>query len=103
MKRILIAAAIIIGMNHAASAQTSGSGASTNAPSVSSSRTKAKGTKAKKSQSQKSQSDSLNQRKMYKGENGQRATPTGHEATGTNGTAAPLPKKASTDTTRREE
>jgi hypothetical protein len=96
MKRILLATAITIGICHIATAQTSTGNGSTNGPSVSSSRTKTKGTKAP--------SDTLNDRKMYNWKDGQRATPTGHEATGTGGSAAPLPKDSATmqgDSTRR--
>ena len=99
MKRILLATVITIGISHIAAAQTSGNSA-TNGPSVSSSRATTKTGKSKKSQT----SDSLNNRKMYNWKDGQRATPTGHEATGTGGSAAPLPKDSATmqsDSTRR--
>lgn len=101
MKRILIATVIVMGISHAATAQTSGS-SSANSPGVSSSRTKAKTGKSKKGQA--SQPDSLNQRKMYNWKDGQRATPTGHEATGMGGSAATLPKDSATvatDSTRQ--
>jgi len=98
MKRILLATVITIGISYIAAAQTSGN-SSTNGPSVSSSRAATKtGT------SKKGDTAGLNNREMYNWKDGQRATPTGHEATGTGGSAAPLPKDSATkqsDSTRR--
>jgi hypothetical protein len=95
MKRNLLAIALFIAASHIANAQTSGS-SSTNSPSESSSQ-------AKSGKSKKGQIDSLNERKVYKWKDGQQATPTGHEATGTGGTESPLPKDSATmqsDSTR---
>jgi hypothetical protein len=82
MKRILIATLILTGASLAAGAQTSGSNSS-NSPSVSSST-------AQPGNGKLTASDTLNNRKIYKWKDGQRATPTGHEATGTNGGYAAL-------------
>ena len=51
-----------------------------------------KTTKVKKTKGVKATSDSLNDRRIYKGDNGQTATPTGHQATGTGGGYASLKK-----------
>jgi hypothetical protein len=96
MKRILLSTAILISISSVAAAQTSG-GNSGNSPSVSSSTAgpkKGKGTKGKKAAS-----DTLNNRKMYQWKDGQRATPTGHEATGTGSGNAALGR----DTTTRKD
>lgn len=47
--------------------------------------------------------DTLDQSKNYNWKDGQQATPSGHEATGTNGSASPMPKDSTAvaDTTRR--
>jgi hypothetical protein len=82
MKKIILASAILIGISSMAAAQTAG-GQSSNSTSVSSSTATPK--KGKKSQKAAATTDSLNERKMYEWKDGQRATPTGHEATGTNG------------------
>jgi hypothetical protein len=94
MKRILIAIIIMIGVSQAASAQTSGSNSS-NSPSVSSSTAQPKNSKGKAAAS-----DTLNDRKMYNWKDGQRATPTGHEATGTNGGYAALGRDSALATRR---
>ena len=93
MKRILLSFVIVIGLSRVAAAQTSGSNSS-NSTSVSSSREQTKSTKSSKSTT--AQNDTLNNRDMYKWKDGQRATPTGHEATGTNGSHATLPKDSAT-------
>ena len=93
MKRIVLSFAIMIGLGYAAAAQTSGSNAS-NSTSVSSSREQTNTTK--KSTGKKAQADTLENRDMYKWKDGQRATPPGHEATGTNGAHATLPKDSAT-------
>ncbi len=51
-----------------------------------------KSAKAKKAKGVKVTSDALNERRIYKAKNGQRATPTGHEATPTGGGYAALKK-----------
>ena len=89
MKRILLSTAILIGTGSMASAQTSG-GQSGNSPSVSSSTVKPK--KGKKATAKKAAPDSLDNRKTYQWKDGQRATPTGHEATGTGSGYAALKK-----------
>ena len=86
MKRIYITAAFVIGMGLTGMAQTTGSNSS-NSTSVSSSADTQKDSKntkkGKTAQAAGAQPDSLNDRKMYNWKDGQRATPTGHEATGT--------------------
>jgi hypothetical protein len=102
MKRIVLSFTIMIALGTAAAAQTSGSNSS-NSTSVSSSREQTQGTK--KATGKKAQADTgLNNRDMYQWKDGQRATPTGHEATGTNGAHATLPKDSATaqsDSTRQ--
>ena len=97
MKRILIATAVLMGFGCAANAQTSGSSAP-NAPTVSPTQTKGK-------KGKKVEPTDMNQRKTYHWKDGQRATPTGHEATGLGSSAAPLPKDSAiivTDSTRQQ-
>jgi hypothetical protein len=97
MKRILIATIILAGASLAASAQTSGSNSS-NSPSVSSSTAQPKDTKGTSGKAV--ASDSLNDRKIYNWKDGQHATPTGHEATGTNGGYAALGRDSALATRR---
>lgn len=99
MKRILLTSALFFGLAYMASAQTTGS-SSPNGPTVSSSSTTSQ---SKTTGNTKGQNAHLNNRKVYKWKDGQRATPTGHQATGTGGNEAPLPKDAQTansDSTR---
>jgi len=96
MKRFVMATIILAGISSAASAQTSGSNSS-NSTSVSSSTATKSSTKGgKKAGAKKAVTDSTNNRKMYNYKDGQRATPTGHEATGTNGGYAALGKDSTT-------
>lgn len=74
MKRVILATMVFLGMSAAASAQTA-TGKASRTTSTASSSTKAKAKKAVKP------SDTLNNRRIYHFKNGQRATPTGHEAT----------------------
>ena len=78
MKRVILSAFALVFMAGVAAAQTSGSHSSR---STSVSSTTAKKTKKET----KAPSEVLNNRKIYNWESGQRATPTGHEATPTNG------------------
>ena len=89
MKHILIATLLVIGVGTVANAQTSGSNSS-NSPNVSSSTAQPKKDKGKAAAS-----DTLNDRNMYNWKDGQRTTPTGHEATGTNGGYAALGRDSS--------
>lgn len=74
MKRVILATMILLGVSAAASAQTATGNASRTTGAASSS-TKATTKKTVKL------SDTLNNRKIYHFKNGQRATPTGQEAT----------------------
>jgi hypothetical protein len=76
------------------SAQTTGSNSSRNTSEVSST-TGATATKKSK-KAKKANAVDVNDRKIYKGKDGQRATPTGHEATGTNSESYQSLKKDST-------
>ena len=88
---------ILIGVSQGVHAQTSGSNPS-NSPSVSSSTAQSKNSKGTKSKA--AASDTLNDRNMYNWKDGQRATPTGHEATGTNGGYAALGRDSALATRR---
>jgi hypothetical protein len=74
MKRVILATMILLGISAAASAQTATGNAS---------KTKGAASSTKKATTKKAvkPSDTLNNRKIYHFKNGQRATPTGHEAT----------------------
>lgn len=87
MKRIILSTIIAISISSIAVAQTSGSDSS---KSKSSPVVKTKNSKSKKGKMV--QTDSLNDRKIYNWKDGQRATPTGHDATGTGGGYAALKK-----------
>ncbi len=100
MKRLILSAAMFLFFAGIASAQTStgGSGSrTTRAVSSTGSQNSStkKGSKAKKDTITSGQG---NQRREYKGKDGQTATPTGHEATGVGATNA----AAGTDTTRKK-
>lgn len=74
MKRVIFATMILVGISAAASAQTATGNAS---------RTTGAASSTKKATTKKTVklSDTLNNRKIYHFKNGQRATPTGREAT----------------------
>lgn len=78
MKRLILSAIALVFMAGAASAQTSGSNSS-RSTSVSSTTAK------KNKKDKKAPSEVFNNRKIYNWQTGQRATPTGYEATPTNG------------------
>jgi hypothetical protein len=98
MKRLTIVVLTLGLTAGAASAQTT-SGNSSRTTSMSSTGTY----NAKKSKKEKKlPSETLNNRKVYHWENGQRATPTGQEATPTNGGYQAL-KKGANATRKKEE
>ncbi|HEV7331052.1 MAG TPA: hypothetical protein VGN63_08445 [Flavisolibacter sp.] len=76
MKRVILSTVIMVGLAVSASAQTA-TGNSSKTTRAASSTTKAKAT----SKAALKPSDTLNNRRIYHFKNGQRATPTGHEAT----------------------
>ena len=75
MKRVILSAFILCGFAVAASAQTATGNSSRTTGAASSTKANKKSKAAQKS------SDTLNNRKIYHFKNGQRSTPTGHEAT----------------------
>ena len=79
MKRMILAAVLAIAITSVASAQTT-SGSSQNAGSTKNSTSTSTKKKSSKSKTP------LNNRKNYNWKDGQSATPTGHEATPSNGT-----------------
>ena len=93
MKRVILSAAVVLLVSGGAMAQSTG-GNSSGSAGQSSSTTRSAATKGKKGK--KAQTVDLNDRKIYKGKDGQRATPTGHEATGTNTESFQSLKKDST-------
>ena len=93
MKRLFLSFAVLMGLGSIAAAQTSGSNSS-NTTSVSSSR--ATDSSSNTSNGNGQQAAKRDNRDIYKWKDGQRATPTGHEATGTNGAHATLPKDSAT-------
>lgn len=97
MKRIIFSTAILLCICSIAEAQTTGSNSS-NSTGVSSSTKNGKSSKS--NTGKKTAGDTLNNRKIYNWKDGQRATPTGHEATGTNGGYAALNNDSAT--TRRD-
>lgn len=95
MKRMIISAAILLMVAGGVQAQTTEKKVSKKESTSTNKAKKAtakKTTKTKKVKGIKATSDSLNDRRMYKARNGQSATPTGHEATGTGGGYASLRK-----------
>jgi hypothetical protein len=94
MKRMVIPAAVLLLIAGGATAQSTG-GNSSGSTGQSSSTTRTTSKKDKKAK--KANTVDLNDRKMYKGKDGQRATPTGHEATGTNSESYQSLKKDSTN------
>lgn len=82
MKRVILLTGLMVTMAGLASAQTTGSNSS-NSP-QGSAETSDNMKNIRKKGAKKS-NKSLNQRKIYKWKDGQKATPTGHEATGTAG------------------
>ena len=99
MKR-LIMVVLATGLVAASASAQSGGGQSSRSTSISSTGTyKAK--KGKKTR--KAPSETLNNRKIYKWENGQRATPTGHEASPLNGSYQSLKKDTAAVKKKEEE
>ena len=92
MKRWIITAAVTLLLAGSVQAQTSEKKA-TQKQATTTNKTKAPKAKGAKNQrAVKVTSPQLNERRMYKADNGQRATPTGHEATPTSGGYASLKK-----------
>lgn len=91
MKRIILLAGAIIGLAGLASAQSTGSNSSK--ASQEGSETASKKQAKKKASNNKSKN--LNDRKIYHWKDGQRATPTGHEATGTGSGYSAIQKDSS--------
>lgn len=95
MKRLIISAAILLMVAGGVQAQTTEKKVakkettSTNKAKKTTTKKTAKTTKVK---GVKATSDELNDRRIYKARNGQSATPTGHQATGTGGGYASLKK-----------
>lgn len=92
MKRFFLSVTILISTACIASAQTSGNQTS-DSSAVSNT---AKPKKGKMAKDKKIASDTLDSRKMYNWKNGQRATPTGHEATGTGSGYSAIRKDSAT-------
>ena len=95
MKRMIISTAILLmvaGGVQAQSTEKKDAKKETTATHKTKKTTTKKGTKAKPAKGVKATSDSLNDRRMYKADNGQTATPTGHQATGTGEGYAALKK-----------
>ena len=97
MKRVIISAAVMLLLAGGVQAQTTEKKVvkkeATTAHKAKAKKSSAKkATKAKKVKAVKVTSDALNERRIYKADNGQRATPTGHEATPTSGGYAALKK-----------
>jgi len=96
MKRLIISAAVMLLLAGGVQAQTTEKKVTQKQTTAH----KAKATKATTKKSTKSApvkrvkvtSEALNERRIYKASNGQRATPTGHEATPTSGGYASLKK-----------
>ena len=101
MKSVILLTGLMVALSGLASAQTTGSNSS-NSPKISTETTDTKKTKKKGT---KKSGDHLNQRKTYKWKNGQRATPTGQEATGTGSGYTSLSKDSATtkDTVRKND
>lgn len=113
MKRVILATAVMLVLAGGVQAQTTEKKvakkeATTAHKAKAHKTTTKKTTTTKKVKGIKATSDVLNDRRIYKADNGQRATPTGHQATPTGGgyaalkkdTAVIIPKKA--DSTRKE-
>jgi hypothetical protein len=79
MKRMILLTGLLVTIAGLASAQTTGSNSS-NAPQGS---TESANNQKMKKKGTKKNTQNLNQRRNYKWKDGQKATPTGHEATGT--------------------
>lgn len=96
MKRLILSATVMLLLAGGVQAQTSERTATKQTTTAHQAKAK-KGTKAKKAGATKAKgvkvtSEQLNDRRMYKAQNGQRATPTGHEATPIGGGYASLKK-----------
>ena len=101
MKRVILSAAVVLLVSGGAMAQSTG-GNSSGSAGQSSRTTRTTTTKGKKAT--KDQTADLNNRQIYKGKDGQRATPTGHQATGTNTESYQSLKKDSTkQATKKDE
>ena len=95
MKRMVMCRIIVFGLSTIVMAQTAGGSSSTSSSGTLQSSNK--GQTSKKSKKAAKKSAQLNNRKNYKWKNGQQATPTGNEATGTNSGYSAIGR----DTTRR--
>lgn len=87
MKRLMLTIIVTAGIAGAASAQTTGSNSSVTTPAVSS---RGSATVAPNGNSRSLKYSKLNQREIYHWNSGQRATPTGEQATSVNGGYAAL-------------
>ena len=96
MKRLILCSIIAFGLTGWVNAQTSSGSSSTSSSGTMQSSDN--GQVAKKNKKGTKKNTQLNNRKIYKGKNGQRATPTGHEATGTNSGYSAIGR----DTSRKE-
>ena len=97
MKRVIISAAFLLMVAGGVQAQTTEKKvvkkeATTTHKAKAKKASAKKGTKDSAAKGVKVTSDALNERRIYKAKNGQRATPTGHEATPTSGGYAALKK-----------
>jgi hypothetical protein len=101
MKRVILSAAVMLMITGGAMAQSTGGGNSSGSAGESSSTTRSTTKKSKKGK--KAKTVDLNNRKIYKGKDGQKATTTGHEASGTNSESFQSLKKDSTKQSARKE
>lgn len=92
MKRLILAAGIMLLITGGAAAQASEKKQKEIKTAKAKKVTAKKTSKAVRVKPVKATSDSLNDRRMYKANNGQSATPTGHQATGTGEGYASLKK-----------
>lgn len=83
MKRMIFTSLFITGIILAANAQSSGSNSSKNTTATSNTGSAKTHNKSRKKIS--APTDTINNRVNYQWKNGQKATPTGHDATSTNG------------------
>ena len=100
MKRMILSAALVLLVAGGIQAQTT-QHQTTHKEVRTTKVKKAKTRKAPKTKALKVTSDSLNDRRMYKASNGQAATPTGHQATGTGEGYSSIKKRHGLYTTER--
>ena len=105
MKQLIVMGLLAFFAAGKTAAQTSSGGSGSRTTGAVSSTGNTKSTKTTKNKKgTKKQTAAVNPRREYPSKNGQTATPTGHEATGTGATNTPPQKNAATrkDTTRQE-